>query len=362
VILFSLGLPGRLAEWCDAVLADLVSRFGDRVTLITWPPLANMIGYHEVAAVLDQVALSLIGTDTTHLIIGARQPDERLRAALVAMKARFVVALDDPRSAVSDILASTNGDLKAVTRAIANSCPFVMRCASSPGAITIRGYQAGLDALEAVSAVARHFEFNLNDGEAQRIVDELAARGLHYAPVAVCEDPIKTHKVVVGALTAYAEWFAGGDLAQIVWPRELFAVNGGSEHGPTEALDVQGGARILIFGPYIHLPAGSWMARVVLGFSPEAAGHTFYVDAYSGGQRALAERSFQPMKAGVYTLDIDFSLDEPSGLGLEIRVFVSSDNARGQLAFGQVILRPLAMRQPDVVAGPQDDFRMVLDL
>ena len=68
------------------------------------------------------------------------------------------------------------------------------------------------------------------------------------------------------------------------------------------------------------------------------------------------------MKAGVYTLDIDFSLDEPSGMGLEIRVFVSSDNSRGQLAFGHVALRPLAMRQPDAIIGSQDDFRTVLDL
>ena len=359
MIFFSLGLPGRLTEWCDAVLAHLASRLPGEVFLTTWPPLTKMLGYDEITPVLDQVAISLIGSSAAHLVMGARQPDERLRAALGVTNARFVVALDDPRWAVSDVLGNSSGDLRTVTRAIANSCPFVMRCASSPGAITIRGYQAGIDAVEAVMAIARHFELTLYDGEAQRIVDELAARGLRYA-AAPCEDPITTHKLVEGALTAYAEWFAGGDLARIIWPRELF--NADSSSGLIHALDVSGGTRILIYGPYIHLPAGSWMARVILGFSPEAAGHSFYVDAYSGGQRALAHRSFQPMRAGVYTLDIDFSLDEPSGLGLEIRVFVSSDNARGQLAFGHVILRPLAMRQSDAVTGSLDDFRAALDL
>lgn len=62
------------------------------------------------------------------------------------------------------------------------------------------------------------------------------------------------------------------------------------------------------------------------------------------------------------TAAIDFSLDEPCGLGLEIRVVVSSDNARGQLAIGHVALRPLAMRQPDAITGSRDDFRIVLDL
>src|SRR5262249_50320332 len=136
----------------------------------------------EAAPVLDQVAISLIETGAAHLVMGARQPDERLRASLTAVNARFVVALDDPRCAVADILGNTNADLKGVTRAIANSCPLVMQCANSPGAITIRGNHAEFDAANAVSAIADHFELALEGGEAQRIVDELAGRGLGYAP------------------------------------------------------------------------------------------------------------------------------------------------------------------------------------
>jgi hypothetical protein len=192
----------------------------------------------------------------------------------------------------------------------------------------------------------------------------LAARGLSYAPGlpdgGPVQSPVIGHKMVEGALGAYAKCFAGGDLAAIIWPRELFIVNGDSGRGLADALDVRGGMRILIFGPYIHLPAGSWTARVFLGFSSEAAGHTFLVDAYSGGQ--LGSTSFQPERAGVYTVDINFSLDVPTGQGVEIRVWVWSDYARGQVAFGHVILRPLAMRQPDVITGSQDDFRTVLDL
>jgi hypothetical protein len=371
LIFFSLGLPGRLTEWCDAVLACLAGRLGGKVTVIAWPPLANMFGYHEVAPVLDQVALSLIGADATHLIVGARQPDDRLRAALAALNARFVVALDDPRIAVADILDSTNGDLRAITRAVANSCPLVMRYASSPGAITIRGCQTDLDAVGAVAAMARHLDLTLGDGEAQSIVEEVAARGLWHAPRALEEEAVQRsemgHKMVEGALAAYAKCFAGDDLGTIIWPREFFIVNGDSGQTLTDALDVRGGLRVLIFGPYIHLPAGSWTARVVLGFSPEASGHTFLVDAFSlvdgfSGQQ-LGSTSFQPQRAGIYTVDINFSLDEPSGHGVEIRVWVWSDYARGQVAFGHVILRPIAMRQPDVIiTGSQDDFRTVLDL
>ncbi len=365
MILFSLGLPGRLAEWCDAVLANLVDRRDGSVAVTTCPPIAKMFGYESITSVLDEVTLSLIETNATHLVMGARQPDERLRAMLDATNARFVVALDDPRFAVADILARTNGELRAVTRAVANSCPLVMRCASLPGALTIRRNQAGIDAMAAVAVIARHFELTLDEAEAQRIADELSARGLCYAPRAPDEEaarPGNGHKVADGALAAYAECFAGGDLATIIWTRELFIVNGDSGKRTTDVLEVSGSGCVapLIYGPYIHLPPGSWTARVLLGFSSEAAGYTFLVDACAG--RQLACTSFQPGKAGVYTADINFSLDEPSGHGLEIRVWVGSDYARGQLAFGHVILRPLAMRQPDAIIGSQDDFRSVLDL
>jgi hypothetical protein len=101
------------------------------------------------------------------------------------------------------------------------------------------------------------------------------------------------------------------------------------------------------------------MAQVILGLSAEAVGHTFLVDAVS--KRQLGSSSFQPLREGIYSVDISFSLDEPTGPGVEIRIWVCSESARGQVAFGHVILRPMAMRQPNAIAGPQD-FRTVLDL
>jgi hypothetical protein len=362
VILFCVGLPGRLAEWCDGVIACLAGWTDGDVVVSTYPPIEKMFGYEGISAALDQVALSLIRTNATHLVIGARQPDEPLRAVLEATNARFVVALDDPRAAVADILTSTRGELRTVTRAVANSCPLVMRCALLPGALTIRRNQAGMDAVAAVTAIADHFEFPLDRAEARRIVDELSARGVCYTAEAPDDDARTAQKVVDGALGAYAGWFAGGDLASIIWTRELFIVNGAPGKGTTDVLEVSAGPRVapLIYGPYIHLPPGSWTARVFLGFSEEAAGSTFLIDAYSGSQ--LACTSFQPGRAGVYTPDINFSLDDPSGHGLEIRVWVGSDRARGQLAFGQVVLRPVAMRQPEGAVGSGENFRTVLDL
>ena len=363
LIFFSIGPPGRLAEWCDGVLARLAGRLEGGVCAVTWPPLAWMLRCEAILPVLDQVALCLITANVAHLVMGARQPDGRLRAMFEATNVRFVVALDDPRHAVAEFLADSDAELTMVTRAIANCCALAMWCTSLPGAVTIRGDQARSDAVLAVDRMARLFDLTLDAGEAQSIADGLSP--CLASPSTSSEEwsvriPDSGRNMVEGALGAYARCFAGDELTQILWTRELFFVNGDSGAGLADVLELAGGARLLIYGPYIQLPPGSWTARVVLGFSAEAARHTFLVDACAGSQ--LACTSFQPVGAGVYSADINFSLDEPNEHGLEIRVWVASENARGQLAFGHVVLRPLAMRQPDFAAASQNDFRAVLDL
>jgi hypothetical protein len=169
--------------------------------------------------------------------------------------------------------------------------------------------------------------------------------------------------MVDGALAAYAGAFSGSGTGRIVWTRDLFIVASDPGKSPTEVLDVShvsGDDRFLIYGPYIQLPPGSWTARVLLGLSRDAAGYTFVVDAYAG--KRLANSSFQPLHGGVFAPEITFSIDEANGPGLEIRVLVGSDNAKGQLAFGKVVLSPVAISHPNGATGSQDDFLSVLAL
>jgi hypothetical protein len=204
-----------------------------------------------------------------------------------------------------------------------------------------------------------------NKAEVKRIIDEVAEAGRSALPAGrddwATRVPTDAHKMVDGALAGYRECFAGGSLTQIVWTRDLFILDSQGS-GPTGVSDLSGSTciRPFIYGPYIHVPPGFWTARVLLGLSQEAARYTFLVDAYSGGP--LASTSVRPEGGGIYTAHVNFSVSDPSGQGVELRVWVDTDNAKGQLAFGNVVLRPLAIRHPDVGTGSPNDFRAVLDL
>jgi hypothetical protein len=324
-----------------------------------------MLGYHSVGRVLDQVGLVLIRDAPAQLVVGARQPDERMRAALAETEIPFIVALDDPRGAVVDILAKTGVEPAAATRAVANSCPFIMRYLTMPGALTLHAKNARSDPSGMVSTIAAHFRVPIIESQAEEIAHSLAQGGLVPVETDGSEAtqflPERSRKMLDGALAPYGEFFAGATMSQFVWTRDLFALVGDPTKKPAHLIDVSGGARCLIYGPYIHLSPGSWNARVVLGFSPEATGHIFLVDACCS-QRQLAATSFHASSPGVQTAEISFSLGEAVGEGVEIRVMVLDERAKGRLAFGHATLTPLALQHVDGPTQLRDNFEAVLEL
>ena len=179
MILVCIGLPGRFAEWCDAVIARLADRAGGVVGIRVCPTLEEMVGYRPIASTIDEAALALLKGELSHLVIGARQPDLQLRAALVQTNARFVIALDDPRIAVYELLNRTGNDLSTVTRAIANCCPLVMTYLSLEGALTLRADREGVDPGAAVATIADHLGIAADAAEIRQIIDDLANRDIN---------------------------------------------------------------------------------------------------------------------------------------------------------------------------------------
>ena len=110
MILFSIGMPSRFAEWCDALTARLVEcSFGtvDRATLDT----------------LEELAVAVLKTRASHLVACSRQPVVQLQTEIVQAQRPFLAAVGDPRAALRRSLR-TRG-LRCgygATRVVASSC------------------------------------------------------------------------------------------------------------------------------------------------------------------------------------------------------------------------------------------------
>lgn len=100
MMFFSIGMPSRLSEWCDAVIARLaMSRFGTVE--------------HAALNTLEELASALLRTQASHLVACSRQPVVRLQTEIVQGKRPFLVAVGDPRAALRNLAERGSYDVAA---------------------------------------------------------------------------------------------------------------------------------------------------------------------------------------------------------------------------------------------------------
>ena len=125
----------------------------------------------------------------------------------------------------------------------------------------------------------------------------------------------------------------------LAWPREVF-LDGDTPGEPLPAtLEVAGRARILAYGPYLPLPAGSWRARAYLGFSPDIGKMPFIFEADTGG--AVSRGFFEVDRGGIFTLDLDFQVADALH-PIEMRLISQDSALEGQVSLIEVALEPVA--------------------
>jgi len=330
MIFFSIGLPSRFTQLCDALIARLAEHSLGSVERGTFNSF-------------DDVATATIRTGASHFVAASRQPVVRLQSEIVASGRPFVVALGDVRSALHDLMQRPGYDIAAATRELASSCAAMLTLAKAPGALLLPGVH-GDDSHRLAAAIAAHFGFPIGDGEiaglAEKVAEECAGVGDDDAE----DKDLSQHEqtVVGGALQPYVACFAGGDLEAIVWEPDLFFTlddRAGAPRRPAVGpIDLTGRARFLVFGPYINLPPGPWSATVVMAFSAEAAGHSFIVEAAAGTQ--LAYERVQPTGEQVIETTLQFAIENSVDQPVEIRIVTERAAFDGRMALGYVSLVP----------------------
>lgn len=340
MVLFSIGMPSRLAEWCDMLIARLAEpRLGtvERVALNT----------------LDDIAVAVVKTRAPNLLVCSRQPVGRLQSEIVQSTRPFVVSVGDPRIALADLVERAGYDIATATRGAASSCAAMLNLIKAPGALVI-AIDDGRDPTTVAAQIAGHLDLPASGDEIAEIVAELAAAG--FTPHFQGEDRAtsglgeRDQAVVNGALLPYvSHMMLRQDLKPLVWEPELFFIN---ENAPapqpaaaTRPVDVTGRVRHLVYGPFIDLPPGPWSANVVLGFSPETAGTGFVVEVFTG--RQLAHTRIEAAAEQIIEADLHFVLDHTETQPVQIRVANERAAFDGRLALGCVTLTPQATISSD---------------
>jgi hypothetical protein len=342
MILVSIGLPSRFAEWCDDIVCALVQRAGGPLDLASGNTLA-------------EIALAAIRSPTPGLVIGVRQPTDELRTALSQARSRFVVTLDDPHAAFRNLVIRHGLEWTAAVRAAAGGCAAILSYTAMPGALVLRADQEGNDPGGAATAIAHWLDLAVNPADIAMLVE-----GQPCPSVLSAQDrtdgwwdtiSASDRAIVDGALNSYVEYFRGAGIGHMIWGRDLFFVGDAPDTQANSVIDVSGPVRYLLFGPYMALPPGQWVATIVLAVSKEAANLSYSVEVLAGARFTfLARGVIQPRGQGLCELSVDFAVSESTDQPIEFRIANLQNAFGGRLALAHVALSPQVRARAEIPA------------
>src|SRR5947207_2365599 len=165
MVFFVVGIPSRFAEWCVNLTRGLIER---------------VLGPVEVvgADTVEAVGNALIKATTPHLVFWSCYPVGRLRTALAEGTARAVVALEDPRRAVGDMVAQHGSDfLFEATRTVSKSSAALTSRDAIPAALVLHGENCRAAPVATADTIARHLGLAASDEDLASVVSAVAEAG-----------------------------------------------------------------------------------------------------------------------------------------------------------------------------------------
>ncbi|HEY0104558.1 MAG TPA: hypothetical protein VGB91_00640 [Rhizomicrobium sp.] len=343
-------IPGRLSEWCEALMVRLLGATGAAPAHI----LANGLG---------DLGREILAADRLRALVVARQPELPLCRSLIATGRPLLVVLDEPARAVRMLMTDNGLAYAEATRFVANCLASFVPLLGARNALVLRA-AADLSEFATARRIADHFEFGVDDEtlrglarDATRAADawsalridelgEFEASRTAPPPAAMFEDVpliggrgLAAHEAVLGPVWKHLN---GAAPSETIWPPSLFYVGDAPSRPATEPVDVTGVSRCLIFGPYIRLPEGAWSCSVVLASTPGAVGMRMVAEVIAGV--SLNRVDFEVAEAGIFEVEISFVHANPD-LPIEVRLFNAEAAFEGEIAIGQVRMTPLAARR-----------------
>ncbi len=125
------------------------------------------------------------------------------------------------------------------------------------------------------------------------------------------------------------------NIGPICWPSSVF-LHGDrpNERAPLVA-DLTGAARIIYYGPYLHLQAGRWQVRLILGFSHDIFGTPLSIEVH--GSELVAKALVKPKGEGIFRVSFSMVHRKPQD-PLELRIRNDEGAIEGRIGLSRVHL------------------------
>lgn len=126
--------------------------------------------------------------------------------------------------------------------------------------------------------------------------------------------------------------------AQVSWGTDLFLFPSRSaSDGGSPEISLIGKPRVLMYGPYIHMPAGRW--RATCPIIADTEGRAMQIEVHWGASEIAGGHPVDICESGRYNLTVEASVVEAKPI--ELRILASRAALEGKLSVGRVSVERL---------------------
>jgi hypothetical protein len=271
-----------------------------------------------------------------NLIAIIQYPSPELCAHIADCAVPSLIVVDSPLHAVALLAADQNSDIQSVRTVSASAACLAQMLGRELADIRLANTN-GLDAF--IIGVDERSDGEIGSEELERVeshVRELSRLddASHYR--STIAPPAQSLIVLSEAVLprSYDLEPTGPDY-RVAWPGSLFFLGDAPDTPMRAPVDLCGPARCLLYGPYLHLPAGCWSASVTVALAGCAGPRSFSLEAVC--QDVLAKGQFYCQGSGTFETHLEFSHGNPH-VPLELRLFLDSGEIYGSLTSFEIKL------------------------
>ncbi len=334
------GLPSPHATFVSRLGIDILrERFGDF--------------HYMVANTLEQLRDGLAQRDGRHCMIFFDVPDDKICQSIVKNGIPTILVAEPVEQAVLYSMQARQLSLLEALRFVSQSASSLFPIASAE---TIEPIRLGTQAAELESLIGRvslSLGFSLTSQNVQNIlalygqVDGAGHRALSDIIDERVEHTIEARDaaarlsnsdrdLVRNAASSYDPLMLGQAVQRITWPVAMYLNGQKPHHALSGPVELTGPARALSFGPYMHLPQGTWRADVAFTVRENYSGNILVVDVMADNGIAVVGKCPLPT-SGTFNTQLTFEVNRPHQ-PVEVRIFIASGAIEGEFELVDITL------------------------
>lgn len=338
------GLPSPHAMFISRLGIDILrERFGE---------------YHYIVAnTVDQLRAGLAQRGEAPCMIYFDVPDEKISHSVVKNGLPTILVNEPVEQAILYSMQARSLTLLEAVRFASQSASSLFPIARADTIIPLRLATNTAELESVINRISLSLGFSLSaenlsnilslygqvPGGGTRALSEIIDERVEHASDArarALEFNQQDRELIKTAASSYNLLMLGQRAQRISWPVAMCLSGEKPHHGLNGPVDLTGPARALSFGPYMHLPSGTWRADVTFSVERNYSGNSIVVDVLADGKIAVVGKGPLPA-SGRFSVNLEFEVTKPH-LPVEVRTFVAEGAIEGEFELVDLTIVGLA--------------------